>query len=160
MRVKFMAMQSLLMLIGINSCIYLIHKGMVDIKVWSMQRTSIKHEKIRLRFWYLINDYTYLGGTFFMMFSLAFTCWYAGSMGIGLLPFTYAFLIGSLIGDEIWDLGFGYVLHDDILFPFSDWFGGWGFGSKMERVTFDLCRIGLAVFFYSLLLILIKKGWL
>jgi hypothetical protein len=134
-------------LIFLTAIIYLIHKGLVDVKVWTRRQDQIE---IRVKYWYLISDWTYLIGTAAVMFLLKDVSYFSGVMQLSYWAFTRAFLIGALIGDECWDLIFGYVVNQDALYPFGNWFNGWGFNNKSERITFDCIRISIAVLIFFL----------
>ena len=104
---------------------------------------------IREKYWYLLTDMVYLGGTAICFFGLAISCYYVGSGGVSFLDFIRWLLIGGLIGDEIWDLSFGYVVDKDAFYPFKNWAFGWGFKDKVERILFDTARICLAILIYK-----------
>lgn len=125
----------------------MVHKGLVDVKMWTRMPDQLW---IREKYWYLITDFVYLGGTAICFFAISFVGYYAD---MPFIDFVRWLLIGGLIGDEVWDLSFGYVVDQDCFYPFPNWYGGWGFKSKTERILFDSCRIALAVLIYITTLI-------
>lgn len=130
---------------------YTIHKALVDIKMYTRMTDQMP---IRLRYWYLLTDGVYLLGTILSAAMLAGVSYYAGRGELPIFPFIQSFVVGMLLGSEVWDLLFGYVVDGDPLYPFNNWYGGWGFkGSRTRRIVFDVCRIALAIFIAHLALI-------
>jgi len=128
--------------------VYMTHKAVVDIKMFSQQE---KQKWIREKFWYFVGDAMYLAGTAITMIALGYSCWNAGHTGVSLLQFTFSFFLGLLIGSEIWDLLFGYVIYQDVFYPFPNWAFKWGFKTKFDRIIFDFVRMASAVFIVFLL---------
>ena len=107
----------------LTAIIYLMHKSCVDIKMYSRMPSQLN---IRLRYWYLMSDGVYLGGTLISYLMIAFTFLYVGYNQIQLEVVLPNMAVGLLLGSEIWDLMFGKVINDDPFYPFPDWYGGWG----------------------------------
>jgi len=97
---------------------------------------------IREKYWYLLGDGVYLAGTLITFLLIAFTTYYSN---VGLIEFCRQLAIGILIGSELWDLIFGKIVDDDPFYPYGDWYGGWGFKTKMQRYIFDGLRTGTAI---------------
>jgi len=133
---------------------YIVHKGLVDLKMWTLKP---EHEGIRKKYWYILTDFVYLFLTV-ALFYLSANVFYSHTSFLDTVHFNLKLSIGVLLGSQVWDMVFGWVKHRDLFYPFWDWYGGWGFhGIKMERILFDCCRIGLAILFTLLLFILKGK---
>ena len=92
---------------------------------------------------WVFSDWVYLAGLA-LTFSMVVT-------GVHFYHGSHFFLVtfaNICLGSEIEDCLYGEIVHNDPLFPFADWFAGWGFNTKDERITFDLIRIGLAIIFF------------
>jgi hypothetical protein len=133
---------TIILSVVLTALIYMLHKGCVDIKMYSRMPDQIN---IRIKYWYLMGDMVYLVGTAVCFFSLAYVSNYAGEHGLIGWYFIRALLIGGLIGDEGWDLIFSKTLHNDWLYVIPNWAFGWGFKTIGQRILFDSVRMLLAL---------------
>ena len=128
-------------MIIITAILYFVHKGIVDVKMWTRMPSQ---EPIRQKYAWLIGDGIYLIGTLVMFAACFFVGRETGS--IQFWEVCRQLAIGILVGSECWDLLFGYIVDQDPLYPFSDWYGGYGFkGVKFNRILFDVARVSAAV---------------
>ncbi|GAB4287337.1 MAG: hypothetical protein Kow0098_03750 [Ignavibacteriaceae bacterium] len=103
------------------------HSGVTDARVFKLRKQQ---------FGALENDLFYLAGG---MMLLGAALWSAHNYkGGDFLQTTFG---SALIGSVVWDLVFSHLRYNDALYPIDNWFAGWGFGSKAERIAFDLIRI-------------------
>ena len=132
------------MIIILTAILEMIHGCLVDSKMYSRMPDQ---KDIREKYWYLLGDGVYLGGKLVMFLLVFFIGRLTAEMPILLTCQQLA--IGILIGSVTWDLGFGYIVdRGQFFYPYKDWYGGWGFENKTNRILFDSCRILLAVLIY------------
>ena len=109
---------------------FLIHMCFIDIKMWAEKKEPT----------WIESDWSYLGATFIFYIILAIYLGYAWNQIIYL----------GLLGSIAWDWVYGYYIDGDVLYPFKDWYGGWGFENKIDRAAFDAARLVFAIIFYFL----------
>ena len=124
--------------------LYYAHKALVDLKMWNL---SPFKKEIREKYWYLLGDGPYLIGTVVVFLLTIITAYTSSLNGY---DFARMVAIGTLLGSECWDLIFGFVNDKDPFYPFADWYGGWGFETRRNRILFDINRIMLAIFVWAI----------
>lgn len=127
-------------MITIISILFGAHLLMViDVKVWTREKPLIRE-----KYEWLLNDWMYLGLAVTIFISAIVIGWL--SSGLSGLEVARQIAIGLLIGSEIGDCGFGYILYNgDFMADFKDWFAGWGFKTRRGRIIFDGIRMGTAI---------------
>lgn len=111
-------------MIPLIAFLFLLHLCMIDVKMWSSPFNAHK--------WYN-SDWVYLGGSFIVFVAIGL---YLGSRG---------WFASGLIGWIVWDYVFGYLVEDDPLCAYRDYFNGWGFTAKWQRITWDVLRLAGAI---------------
>ena len=119
--------------------LYWVHNSFVDAKMYDYRKT--------VPLW-IKSDWMYLGGRLVTTLALLFSLQSASP--IAFWVFLKHIMYCTLIGSVVWDWVYGYLDHLDPLYPFADWFNGWGFESRGQRIAFDLIRILLALPFIVL----------
>jgi len=118
----------ILYLIGI--LIFFAHMSLIDCKLWDDQNVVPA---------WLKSDWIYLGGTLLTTLFLVYTAGIA--YAINPVWFSRITRFGFVLGSVVWDWIFGALIDNDPLYPFKNWYGGWGFTSKADRIYFDIARI-------------------
>jgi hypothetical protein len=107
---------------------FLLHMVAVDLKMWN--------EAKRVPAW-IVSDAVYLSGTA-IDYILVCICFH--------FSWNQIFYLG-LFGSVAWDWIYGWYQDHDVFFPFQNWYGGWGFATKADRILFDADRLLGAIFF-------------
>jgi hypothetical protein len=97
---------------------------------------------------WITTDAVYLGGALISGISIAFATdnWEYENFTEFILTSVSSVFLGSIV----WDLVFGTVKYNDAFHPFHNWYGGWGFKNKTQRITFDVGRLILGFGFIYL----------
>ena len=113
----------------------LAHHSTIDAWIWEKGNKPIPS--------FIKKDYWYLGGTAICVTLLTMASYSYDDTFWG---YTKTSVGSLLIGSVIWDLLFGTLLYNDAFYPFPNWYGGYGFRNKTERISFDLARLGLGIY--------------
>lgn len=118
------------------SFFFFLHASLTDCKVWD--------EANKVPAW-IKSDWMYLGGTlaalFLVIVGVRVCCTVNGS------TFWHVTLFNVFLGSIAWDWLYGWLMYHDPLYPFPNWYGGWGFSSKRGRILFDAGRLIAAALF-------------
>jgi len=116
------------------------HGGVNDARMWT-------HDRSQLHGWKAPQCPAYIiAGSLFEMFgpSIALRYWNPSKKSQAICSLVAA----NLIGTVVWDRAFASIRYHDQLFPVKNWYNGWGFKNKAERVRFDIARLALGAIFY------------
>jgi hypothetical protein len=114
---------------------FLTHRGMIDAWLWE-ENTPYKVPSV------VKEDWFYMGGSLVTLVGVFITSHeYKDSFE----NYIKTALSGLLIGSECWDLVFGQFLYHDPLHPFPNWYGGFGFKNKTQRLAFDAGRVIIGI---------------
>ncbi len=119
--------------------LYWLHLALIDCKMYDYQHTVPN---------WLKTDWVYLGGSLVttLLLVIAIRCWNENAV----LFWRYT-VFNIFLGSIAWDWLYGWLVHQDPLFPYNDWFNDWGFnGSKTKRLIFDLFRLVIALAFLAI----------
>jgi len=119
----------------VTTFLYWLHLSEADIKMWDDKNVAPS---------WLKSDWVYLGGalitTWLLVWSAAVTF-----QAVSTWYFIKATIFNTLIGSIGWDWFYGYIIDNDPLYPFEDWFAGYGFRTRPDRIGFDVIRLFIAI---------------
>ncbi len=108
--------------------VLLIHMVFIDLKMWN--------EAKRVPQW-ILSDACYLGMTvlLYILICISYN-----------LPY-YQIIYLAMFGSIAWDWIYGYYMDGNVLYPFANWYSGWGFVDEFDRGLFDFLRFAIGIFF-------------
>ena len=117
----------------------LAHGGMVDALVWEPNKQRLPG--------FVTNDFTYIGGSGIVLSLNLISARNWKPKNKREFWFT---TVGSIfVGSVLWDWTFSELRYGDPLYPLPNWYGGFGFKRKQDRVAFDVGRLligGMLIF--------------
>ncbi len=112
----------------------LAHHSTIDAWIWEKNNKPIP-SWIKKDAWYLGGTAVCVGLITMASYKYDDTFWGYTKTSVGAM----------LIGSVVWDLIFGTLLYNDAFYPYPNWYGGYGFKNKTQRIAFDVGRLAVGI---------------
>jgi hypothetical protein len=113
----------------------MVQRGIVDVNLWERNKNDLPP--------WIKSDEVNLGGAVITLLGVLYTGYNWKSCNLD--EFMLTSLAGAIGGSVFWDGVFGAYRYHDWFYPFPDWYNGWGFKNKSQRILFDIGRLAAAV---------------